>query len=71
MNFAEALRQGHFFRHRNWPPFHYAQLKSGRDGECQLWRFMPHDGATPLEVPLEELREDLGWSLIHMTRDQA
>lgn len=69
MIFVKALQQGHRIRHRNWPPFHYPQLKSGRSGELKLWRFAPHGNSTWLEIPLEELRDDLGWSLIDVGRD--
>ena len=48
----------------NWPPYHYAQLKQGRDGKPELWRFAPYANAERLELSACDLDSDRGWSLI-------
>jgi len=63
MKLIDAVKRGYRIRHRNWPPYHYAQLKQG-----ELWRFAPHADATYLELNLDDLNIDRGWSLIEFAR---
>lgn len=64
MELAVALKHGHRIRHCNWPPYHYAQLKQGRNGMSELWRFAPYADAELLELSACRLGTDRGWALI-------
>ena len=64
MKIHAALRAGRRVRHRDWPPYHFAELRPSTGGEQRLYRLDPAGNATPLDVSLELLSEEEGWSIL-------
>lgn len=61
-----AVRSGFRVRHRDWPPFHYAEMRSTEEGEWRLCRIMPHSDMPPIEVQFDALNDDANWKILHM-----
>jgi len=61
-----AVRSGCRIRHRDWPPYHYAQLRPNEAGELRLCRMMPHHDGPPVELKAESLDDDANWKILDM-----
>ena len=61
-----AVRTGCRIRHRDWPPFHYAQLQPTGNGEWRLCRMTPHSDTPPTEVQVDALGDDSDWKILDM-----
>ena len=59
-----AVRSGHRVRHRDWPPYHYAQLQPNGDGEWRLCRITPHSDSPPIELQDDDLKDDKNWKIL-------
>ncbi len=66
MHLDIAVRSGRRVRHRDWPPFHYAQLRQTEDGDLRLCRIVPHDDKPPVEVQVDALKDDQNWKILDM-----
>jgi hypothetical protein len=64
-----AVRSGRRIRHRDWPPFHYAQMQPTEDGKWRLCRFTPQSGGPPVELQLETLSDHANWKILDMEQD--
>lgn len=62
--FQAALLRSRVIRHRDWPPFHYAKLIRGSDGELKLYRCYPDDHVETLDVKMSELSREDGWLIL-------
>lgn len=58
-----AVRSGCRIRHRDWPPYHYAQLQPTKNGEWRLCRMTPLSDAPPVELKVETLQDDANWKI--------
>jgi hypothetical protein len=62
--FEFAFMRGRVFRHRNWPPFHYAKLIKGPDGELKLYRCYPDGHVEALDIKVSEFSREAGWLIL-------
>ena len=60
-NLRLALELGHRIRHCDWPPFHFAELRSIAENKLKLCRITPNGKVTPLDLPLALVNEEDGW----------
>lgn len=61
-----AVRSGCRIRHRDWPPYHYAQMRPTGNGEWRLCRITPHSDTPPVEVQIDALTDDADWKILDM-----
>jgi len=66
MHLNIAVRTGCRVRHRDWPPYHYAQLCPTPNGELRLCRIGPHDDKPPVEVDEESFDDDQNWKILDL-----
>lgn len=64
MHLDIAVRTGCRVRHRDWPPFHYAQLCPTPDGELRFCRIVPNDDRPPIELQADALEDDQNWKIL-------
>lgn len=64
MRLETAVRHGCKIRHRDWPPYHFAEMRPGRDGDVKLCRITPDGSEQPIDVTPDRLKEDEGWSVL-------
>ncbi|NJO38444.1 MAG: hypothetical protein HC871_13610 [Rhizobiales bacterium] len=62
-NLRLALELGHRIRHRDWPPFHFAELRRTAQDRLSLCRIAPTGQVTPLDLPWALVSEENGWCL--------
>lgn len=65
-----VLRRGGRIRHRDWPPFHFGELRTLSDRQTTLCRVTPSGGVTPINFPLYKLNEDDGWFVLGVRSDE-
>jgi hypothetical protein len=66
MHLDIALQSGCRVRHRDWPPYHYAQLCPTSDGELRLCRIVPNDDRPPVELQVDALQDDQNWKILDL-----
>lgn len=59
-----AVRSGCRVRHRDWPPYHYAQMQPTEDGGWRLCRITPDSDTPPIEVRFDALKDDADWKIL-------
>lgn len=69
MHLDIAVRSGCRIRHRDWPPYHYAQLRPTEDGELRLCRMAPHEDKPPIELKVDALSDDANWKILDAIPD--
>lgn len=65
-----VLRLGGRIRHRDWPPFHFAELRTLSDRQTALCRVTPSGGVTPIKIPPCKLDEDEKWFVLDVRSDE-
>lgn len=61
-----AVRSGCRIRHRDWPPYHYAEMRKTGDGEVRLCRIIPQSDVPPIEVQIDSLADDTNWKILDL-----
>jgi hypothetical protein len=61
-----AVRSGCRIRHRDWPPYHYAEMRKTGDGEVRLCRIFPQSDIPPIEVQIDALNDDSNWKILDL-----
>jgi hypothetical protein len=61
-----AVRSGCRIRHRDWPPYHYAEMRQTGDGEVRLCRIIPQSDMPPIEVQIDALNDDSNWKILDL-----
>lgn len=61
-----AVKTGCRVRHRDWPPYHYAQLRPTSDGQLRLCRIVPNDDKPPVELQVDMLKDDENWKILDL-----
>ena len=69
MHLQTAVRTGCRIRHRDWPPYHYAQLRPVGDGEWRLCRIAPDSDTAPVVLQLETLSDDSSWKILDIPQE--
>lgn len=62
-NLRLALELGHRIRHCDWPPFHFAELRKIAKDRLRLCRIVPNGQIIPVDLPLDLISEENGWTL--------
>ena len=69
MELNAAVKSGCRIRHRDWPPYHYAELRPTQSGDMRLCRVTPEGEAVPLDLSTMSLNDDLNWKILDLTRE--
>ncbi len=64
MDLTPLVLRGRRIRHRDWPPYHFAEVRPSGDGSALLYRVSPSGQVELLPALLGKLHEQAGWSLI-------
>lgn len=64
MKIQEALQQCCRLRHRDWLPYHFAEIRVAQTGSLQLYLIKPDNVAKPIDLPTEIARDDPGWIVL-------
>lgn len=64
MKIQEALQHCCRLRHRDWPPYYFAEISVTPTGSLQLYLIKPDSAAHPIDLPTEIAKDDHGWIVL-------
>jgi hypothetical protein len=65
MHLVSAVRSGCRIRHRDWPPYHYAELRPTKSGSYELCRVSP-DGKIQQIKLAPEAQDGFDWKILDL-----
>ncbi len=65
MQLAAAVRSGCRIRHRDWPPYHYAELRPTPDGHYELCRISPHGDMQQIKLT-PDIQDGRDWKILNV-----
>jgi hypothetical protein len=68
MQLVAAVRSGCRIRHRDWPPFHYAELRRTRNGAYEICRIAPDGRIQPVDLR-PDLQAGQDWKILDLRHD--
>jgi hypothetical protein len=70
MRIQEALQRCCRLRHRDWPPYQYAEIRSGPTGSLRLYVVKPNSAAEAIDLQAEIINDDSGWVILDHGSDR-
>ena len=66
MQLDAAVKSGCRIRHRDWPPYHYAEMRPAPGGVMRLCRISPNGDTQPLELTPEHWGNTRDWKILDL-----